>query len=264
MSISKELQTLKEFQCTNRSVLSVYLNTNPADPDQLKGAWSIQLRSGLKRMEEYIIASKDEDELNAFKTVKEKVLKEIEDRQNELNKGVIIFASENPSLWSVHYVQVHMKTSFHWEDHPVIGEMEYIYKAYPEAGIVLPSFGEVRILDTAMGFLNDELIYDFEPNLQEWGNRKKVTPDNHPGIGSTKANALEPRLKENLGRFYKGIGEIVDKLKKERGWKEIYVAGEAEMAKAFAETLREKPARCIHKNLNNSKSYEVIHQVLEK
>ncbi len=264
MSISKELQTLKEFKCTNRCVLSAYVNTNPADPDQLKGAWRIHLKSSLKRIEEYIIASKDESELKAFKVVKEKVVKEIEDHQNELHKGVVIFASENPSLWSVHYVQVHVRTSFHWEDHPVVEEMEYMYKAYPEAGIVLPSFGEVRILDTAMGFLNDELTYDFEPNIQGWGDRKKATPDDHQGIGSSNVDVLEPRLKENLGRFYKGMGEIVEKLKKERGWKEIHVAGEAELAKAFAGTLREKPASCIHKNLNNSKPYEVLHQIFEK
>ncbi|ETT81010.1 VLRF1 family aeRF1-type release factor [Viridibacillus sp. FSL R5-0477] len=264
MSISKELKALKEFQCNDRCVLSVYLNTNPADPDQLKGAWKIHLKSGLKRMEEYITASKNEDELKAFKKVKDKVVKEIDDHSNELRKGVVIFASDNPSLWSVHYVQVQVKTSFHWENHPVLEEMEYMYKAYPDAGIILPSFGEVRILDTAMGFLNDELIYDFEPNLEEWGNRKKVTPDNHPGIGSSNAGALEPRLKENLGRFFKGMGEIVERLKKERGWKEIHVAGEIEMAKAFAETLREKPASCIHKNLNNSSANEVLHEIFEK
>ncbi len=264
MSLSKELQKLKEFDCTERCVLSVYLNTNPADPDQLKGAWKIHLKSGLKRIEEYITASKDEKELQAFKEVKAKVINEIEVHQHDFHKGVVIFASENPSLWSVHYVQVHMKTSFHWENHPVLEEMEYMYKAYPEAGIVLPSFGEVRILDTAMGFLNDELTYDFEPNLQGWGDRKKVTADDHQGIGSSKVDALEPRLRENLGRFYKGMGEIVEQLKKERGWKEIHVAGEAELANAFAETLREKPASCIHKNLNNSKPYEILHQVFEK
>ncbi|MFJ7933360.1 VLRF1 family aeRF1-type release factor [Sporosarcina sp. NPDC096371] len=265
MSISKELQVLKEFKCPDRCVLSAYVNTNPADPDQLKGAWRIHLKSGLKRIEEYITASKDENELQAFKKLKDKVVKEIEDHQHDLHKGVVIFASENPELWSVHYVQVHVRTSFHWEDHPVLEEMEYMYKAYPEAGIVLPSFGEVRILDTAMGFLNDELIYDFEPNLQGWGDRKKSSDDdNHPAIGSSKVDVLEPRLKENLGRFYKGMGEIVEKLKKERGWKEIHVAGEAELAKAFAEILREKPASCIHKNLNNSKPYEVLHQVFEK
>ncbi|MBE1556691.1 VLRF1 family aeRF1-type release factor [Sporosarcina limicola] len=264
MSLSKELQTLKEFQCNDRCVLSVYLNTNPADPDQLKGAWKIHLKSGLKRINEYITASKDENEMKAFKEVEKRVVEEIEDNQNDLHKGVVIFTSENPVLWSVHYVQVHVKTSFHWENHPVVEEMEYMYKAYPEAGIILPSFGEVRILDTAMGFVNDELTYSFDPNLQGWGKRKKADSGNHNGIGSSKVDALEPRLKENLSRFYKGMGEIVERLKKECGWREIHVAGEAELANAFAETLQEKPASCIHKNLNNSKSKDVLHQVFEK
>lgn len=264
MSLIEELQTLKEFRSPTRSVLSAYVNTNPADPDQLKGAWKIHLKSGLKRIEEYLSASEDETELKAFKELRDKVVKEIESNQNDLHKGVVIFASENPELWSAYYVQVHVKTSFHWEDHPVLEELEYMYKAYPEAGIILPSFGEVRILDTAMGFLYDELMFDFDPNLQGWGDRKKVTEDDHPAIGSSKVDALEPRLKENLGRFYKEMGETVERLKKERGWKEIHVVGEAELAKAFAETLREKPASCIHKNLNNSKPADILHQVFEK
>ncbi|WP_342512366.1 VLRF1 family aeRF1-type release factor [Sporosarcina sp. FSL K6-1522] len=264
MSLIEELQTLKEFRSPTRCVLSAYVNTNPADPDQLKGAWKIHLKSGLKRIEEYLSASEDETELKAFKELRDKVVKEIEDNQNDLHKGVVIFASEDPELWSVYYVQVHVKTSFHWEDHPVLQELEYMYKAYPEAGIVLPSFGEVRILDTAMGFLYDELMYDFDPKLQGWGDRKKVTKDDHPSIGSSKVDVLESRLKENLGRFYKEMGETVERLKKERGWKEIHVVGEAELAKAFAEILREKPASCIHKNLNNSKPADILHQVFEK
>ena len=68
-----------------------------------------------------------------------------------------------------------MKTSFHWENHPVTEEMEYMYKAYPEAGIVLPSFGEVRILDTAMGSVMDEFTYEFDPNLEGWGERNKAS-----------------------------------------------------------------------------------------
>ncbi len=66
MSLSKELQTLKEFHCDDRCVLSVYLNTNPGDPEQLNGAWRIHLKSGFKRIDEYLTASNDEKELKAF------------------------------------------------------------------------------------------------------------------------------------------------------------------------------------------------------
>ena len=73
MSLSKELQTLKDFQCDDRCVLSAYLNTNPGDPEQLNGAWRIHLKSGLKRIDEYIKASKDEKELKDFTELRKKL-----------------------------------------------------------------------------------------------------------------------------------------------------------------------------------------------
>lgn len=264
MSLSKELQTLKEYHCDDRCVLSVYLNTNPGDPEQLNGAWRIHLKTGLKRIDEYLTASNDEKELKAFNKLKKKIEIEVGNHKNELSKGVVIFAAVDPELWSVHYVQVPVKTSFHWENQPMTEEMEYMYKAYPEAGIILPSFGEVRILDTAMGSVIDEATYIFDPNLQGWGKRKKSDDSDEIVTGSTRDDNIEPRLRENLQRFYKGIVEIVEKLKKERGWQQIHVSGEADHANAFAETLREKPASCIYKNLNNSKPSDVIHQVFEK
>ena len=95
MSLSKELQTLKEFHCDDRCVLSVYLNTNPGDPEQLNGAWRIHLKSGLKRIDEYLTASNDEKEMKAFNELRKKIEKEVEDNKNDLSKGVVIFASEN-------------------------------------------------------------------------------------------------------------------------------------------------------------------------
>lgn len=264
MSFSKELQALKEFGCDDRCVLSVYLNTNPGDPEALNGGWKIHLKSGLKRIDEYLTASKDEKEMKVFSELRKKVVKEVEDHSMELTKGVVIFASLDPELWSVNYVQVPVKTNFHWEDHAVTEQLEYMYKAYPEAGIVLPSFGEVRILCTAMGYVNGEVTYDFDPNLEGWAERKKASDAHNIGMGSTKGDAIEPRLRENLQRFYKGMSVIVEKLKKERGWQQIHITGEADLANAFAETLREKPASCIYKNLNNSKPNDIVHQVFEK
>ena len=221
------------------------------------------MKNGLKRIDEYLEASNDEKEIKAYKKLKEKVTKEIENNQNDLNKGVVIFASGDPELWSVHYVQVQVKTSFHWEDHPVIEEMEYMLKAYPEAGIIMPSFGEVRILDTAMGFVNGERTYEFDSDWK-FGKNKKVwfRPFNEEWVGTT--DKLDHRLKENLDRFYKEMGNIVEKMRKEQNWKELYVVGEAELANSFAKSLRTKPNNCIYKNLNNIQSSKVLHHVFEK
>ncbi|CAM3142784.1 VLRF1 family aeRF1-type release factor [Filibacter tadaridae] len=263
MSLSKELQTLKEFRCDDRCVLSVYLNTNPADPEQLNGAWKIHLKNGFSRFDEYLAASEDK-ELKAYKAVKDKVVKEIEKNQSDLSKGVVIFAANDPEIWSVHFVQVPVKTSFHWENHPVTEELEYMLKAYPEAGIVLPSFGEVRILDTAMGVVKDELTFAFDSGLEVWSEQKGVKSSIQRGTGEGHSDGFDHRLKENLERFYKGMGSTVEKLKKERGWKEIHIAGEAELANSFAKTLREKPQSCIYKNLNNVAAGKVLAAVFEK
>lgn len=264
MSLSEELKELKEFKCDSRCVLSVYLNTNPADPEQQNGAWKIHLKNGLKRIHEYLEASQDEKEIKAYKKLKEKVTKEIENNQNDLNKGVVIFASSDPELWSVHYVQVQVKTSFHWEDHPVVEEMEYMLKAYPEAGIILTSFGDVRILDTAMGFVNSEKTYEFDSGLEVWKEQQSVRSSLQRGAGGGQSDGLDDRLRENLERFYKELGVTVEKMRKERNWKELYVVGEAELANSFAKTLRTKPNNCIYKNLNNVESKKVLHQVFEK
>ncbi|MDN4607885.1 VLRF1 family aeRF1-type release factor [Sporosarcina highlanderae] len=264
MSLSKELQKLKEYKCDSRCVLSVYLNTNPADPEQQNGAWRIHLKTGLKRLHEYLEASNDEKELKAYKKLRDKVTKEIETNQNDFNKGVVIFAAEDPELWSVHYVQVQVKTSFHWEDHPVIEEMEYMLKAYPEAGIVLPSFGEVRILDTAMGFITGERSYAFDSGLDVWKENDSVKSSLQTGTGEGNSDGLDQRLKENLERFYKEMGVIVERIRKERDWKELYVVGEAELANSFAKTLRTKPNNSIYKNLINVQADKVLHQVFEK
>lgn len=262
--LSKELESLKEFGCEDRCVLSVYLNTNPGDPQQLNGGWKIHLKNGFKRIDEYLTAYEDEKEIKAFRQLKEKVTEEIDKNMNKLRKSVVIFAAVEPELWSVHYVQVPVKTSFHWENKPMTEEMEYMYKAYPEAGVILPSYGEVRILDTAMGDVKDELVYEFDSGVESWRLSKIEEANEEQKSKKSPSPGLEPRPRTNIKQFFKGMDQVVQKLKKERGWKEIHISGEADVANAFAETLREKPASCIYKNLNNNKASDVIHQVFEK
>lgn len=264
MSLSKELKVLKDFYCEKRCVLSVYLNTNPGDPQQLNGGWKIHLKSGFKRIDEYLTASEDAEELKAFHALKKKVTEEIESNQNNLSKSVVIFAAVEPELWSVHYVQVPVKTSFHWENQPMTEELSYMYKAYPEAGIILPSSGEVRVLDTAMGSVKSDSTYDYDTHTGKWNKRELDATSPKQETGSTIKPTFESRPQNNIKGFYKEMDKVVASLKKAHGWREIHVSGETELANAFAEILREKPASCIYKNLNNSKANDVIHQVFEK
>lgn len=279
MTLYDEIQKLKAFQCEDRCVLSVYLNTNPADLNAQNGAWKIHLKNGLKRLDEYLTASQNEKEMKTYKELRKKVEKEIMDNQNDLQKGVVIFASPHEDLWSVHYVQIPVKTSFHWEDKPVLDELRYMYKAYPYAGIVLPNLKGLRIIDTSMGIINEEIFHEFDSGLDVWAEQKGVHSSTHTsgsntgsfggashvgGNSGSAADDFQFRMKENLERFYKDMGSKIEKLKKERHWDEIHVVGEAEHAKSFAKALNNKPTSCVFKNLSNTNPGQIIHEVFEK
>lgn len=287
MTLYDEIQELKQFECEDRCVLSVYLNTNPADREAQNGAWKIQLKNGLKRLEEYLTASKDEKELKAYKELRKKVEKEITDNQGDLQKGVVIFASTQDDLFWVKHLQISVKTDFQWENKPALDQLRYIYKAYPYAGVVLPSFKGIRVLDTSVGIVNEEVYYEFDAGLEVWTEQKGVRSSGRiqgrSGAGSTGGGAaggnspviggsgggsptdeLDHRLKENLDRFYKDMGSKIEKLKKERRWEEIHVIGEAEHAQSFSKVLHKKPNSCIHKNLINNSADKILHEVFEK
>ncbi|MFP3356025.1 VLRF1 family aeRF1-type release factor [Planococcus citreus] len=287
MTLYDEIQELKQFECENRCVLSVYLNTNPADREAQNGAWKIQLKNGLKRLDEYLTASKDEEELKAYKALRKKVEKEITDNQGDLQKGVVIFASTQDDLFWVKHLQISVKTDFQWENKPALDQLRYIYKAYPYAGVVLPSFKGIRVLDTSVGIVNEEVYYEFDAGLEVWTEQKGVRSSGRiqgrSGAGSTGGGAaggnspviggsgggsptdeLDHRLKENLDRFYKDMGSKIEKLKKERRWEEIHVIGEAEHAQSFSKVLHKKPNSCIHKNLINNSADKILHEVFEK
>lgn len=287
MTLYDEIQELKQFECEDRCVLSVYLNTNPADREAQNGAWKIQLKNGLKRLDEYLTASKDEKELKAFKELRKKVEKEITDNQGDLQKGVVIFASTQNDLFWVKHLQISVKTDFQWENKPALDQLRYIYKAYPYAGVVLPSFKGIRVLDTSVGIVNEEVYYEFDAGLEVWTEQKGVRSSGRiqgrSGAGSTGGGAaggnspviggsgggsptdeLDHRLKENLDRFYKDMGSKIEKLKKERRWEEIHVIGEAEHAQSFSKVLHKKPNSCIHKNLINNSADKILHEVFEK
>lgn len=277
MTLYDQIQELKNFECEDRCVLSVYLNTNPADLNAQNGAWKIHLKNGLKRIEEYLEASNDENEIKNYKAMKKKVEREINDNKDDLQKGVVIFASPHKDLWSVHYVQVPVKTNFHWESKPELDQLRYMYKAYPYTGIILPSFKGIRVLDTSMGIINEEIFYEFDSGLEVWTEQKGVHSSGRApggnaiaggahlgGNSGSHADDLDHRLRENLERFYKDMGSKIEKLKKDRHWDEIHIVGETEHAKSFSKVLQKKPESCVFKNLINSAPGNILHEVFEK
>ncbi|WP_078592425.1 VLRF1 family aeRF1-type release factor [Evansella clarkii] len=262
MALADELKALREFRCEEgKCVLSVYLNTDRADSEQQKGEWKIRLKNGLKRHEEYLEASENKDQLKSFRKLRKKVENEVNGNQSQLQKSVVIFASDVDDLWSVHYMQLPVETSFHWEEAPVLDQLTKLQQDFPKSGIVLPNMDEVKILETDLGEIQDTRIYSFDPDTGNWNYKQGMGAEDKIMSGATHTDKYDQRFQENLNRFYKDMAGNIERLKQDRNWEALYLVGEADPVNTLESQLRVPVDKSVKKNLNNVDTSKVLEQV---
>lgn len=262
MALARELEQLRSFRCPEgKCVLSVYLNTDRSDQDQQKGEWKIRLKNGLKKLEEYLRASGNDEQLKSYLKLKKKVEKEIHGNQSQLQKSIVIFASEEQNLWSVHYLQIPVETSFRWERAPIVDQLERIQSAYPKCGVILPNMDEVKVYDVDLGELNDSRTYTFNPNTEEWTFKDGLASADRMASGASHVDDFEQRFRENLHRFYKKMATNIEQMQRDRKWQQVYLVGESELIRSFDEQLRLEVSKKVNKNLNNAHSAKVLEHV---
>ena len=83
----------------------------------------------------------------------------------------------------------------------------------------------------------DDITFKYDPVSEVWKEKKKLDSRGRRAIGQSKTSVLESHIKGNMNSFFKGMSITIEQLKKKRGWREFHVAGEAEMANAFAESI---------------------------
>ncbi|TMW70617.1 VLRF1 family aeRF1-type release factor [Alteribacter natronophilus] len=262
MALAKELETLKDYKCPEgKCVLSVYLNTDRSNQDQQKGEWKIRLKNGLRKLEEYLEASTNDEPLKNYRKIKDKVEKEIHGNQTNLQKSVVIFASEERDLWSVHYLQLPVETQFHWENSPVTDQLEKLQEEYPTSGIVLTNMDEIRIIDTSLGEVNDTRTYTFDPEAEKWTFKDGMGATNFIQSGASHVDKFQQRFEENMQRFYKDIAGNIEQMNRDRKWKTVYLVGEPEMTRTLESQLRVNVGKSVHKNMANAKPSQVLANV---
>ncbi|SDY08670.1 hypothetical protein SAMN05421736_101330 [Evansella caseinilytica] len=262
MTLLNDLRELKNFQCQEgKCVLSLYLNTDRADQDQQKGEWKIRLKNGLKRLEQYLTVAGKETELKSYKRLRKKVEKEIVGNQPLLQKSVIIFASDVQNLWSVHYLNIPVETSFHWEKNPVLDQIIRLNEKYPKSGIILPNLDEIKIYETDLGEIVDTKVFCFDPEAEDWRLKQGASSSERTASSAMHVDDYQRRFAENLQRFYRKVAVTIEKMKDENQWEALYLIGDAECTRSLQSLLRIKIDGAVYKNLNNFDSSKVLEQV---
>ncbi|WP_096201764.1 VLRF1 family aeRF1-type release factor [Bacillus sp. FJAT-45350] len=260
MGLTNELKQLRNFEC-ERGVLSIYLNTSQSIHNKRKSEWRIRLKNGMKKLEEYIMASGDEEELKAFKKIKGKVNNVFRDKQTQLQNSVVIFASLKDELLLVKHLQLDVENSFHWEKKPVLHQLEELAERYPKTGILLVQKQDVIALNVSLGELQGEYQYTWNLEEEDWRKKEGIAASERIASSANHRDEFEQRVEANFQRWMKSLAPKIDEQAKHNSWKGVYIVGQPEMTKTIEKYLRTKIIKSIPKNLYSKKSHQVVSEV---
>ncbi len=264
MRFSEKLNDLQQKRTAGpQKILSLYLNTDRSSADQQGGEWKIKLKNGLNKFEEYIDEmGNDHDELKGYRELKDKVYKTITGRERELKRSVVLFATPDESLWVMEDLQVPIETSFHWEEEPVLDQLEDLQSSYPYSGIVVINKEDATVLETEMGVLVDEFHYTFDPDTEDWREHQGPFDAAISGANTNKRDEFQDRFEANQQRWLKGLSNKVEKKAKKNKWQETYLMGEKGYLNEFESHLSIKKTKKTGKNPSKMEPTKIVDQVI--
>lgn len=266
MDMNKEIKKLESAYLQKpQRVFSMYLNTDPADPDQQGGEWRIHLKNGLNSFENYLEKDDNDEEKRNFKKVKDKVKRFIHDNELNLKKSIVIFASPDDSIWFAEIFQIPVESHFYWEETAKTDQLKALYNKFPKTGIILTQKEAIKTLDTELCTLKDTQIFALDLETEDWRqhtgpHRAQITVGS--GGKSAKQEQFESRFEANRHRWYKGLASKLDKLAKDNQWQHIYIVGDKEEAKDLCENMNKEVTNIIEKNMLEHKEVKVIEEVM--
>src|SRR5699024_2669582 len=132
MSFEEEIKNLESISKEGSDkIYSMYLNTDPSDPDQQGGKWKIQLKKSLQDFTNFLKEDDNKEELKNFEIVKDKVEKYVEAAEKDLSRGIILFASAH-DLWFARKVESRLNSQFDWQREPNLTQLKELEIEFPK------------------------------------------------------------------------------------------------------------------------------------
>ncbi|WP_026569537.1 MULTISPECIES: VLRF1 family aeRF1-type release factor [Sediminibacillus] len=266
MKFDKQLKQLENIQLQRPNrVLSMYLNTDPSDPEQQGGEWKIHLKNGLNHFESYLKESGDNQELKNFQAVREKVERFVQGNEQAFKKGIVLFASADEQVWFAERLQMRLQTEFHWEDAPVTDQLKELRNKFPKSGIILVQQNQVKVIEAELGAILETKHYELDLDTEDW--REYTAEQKRPmsmgkGGKDPSRDSFDARVSANQQRWYKGLAPKLDKLAKDNQWDRIYLVGEKEEAKDMESYMNKEVYQVEGKNMLDHEEMKVIEKVV--
>lgn len=258
MALLDVIDELKSFEPVEggKKVLTIYLNTDRSECQ--RGSWKIKLKNGLKKLQQYIEAGSEKDEVISFLKVKKEVERTIDLSVTNLQKSLVIFVSEADELFSVHHLQVGINTEFFWEDKPVLMQIEKIQRSYPSSGVIIANDQELTLMHCALGQLEIIDLFEFEANMEDWRLHEGLAAGERMPSSANHRDQFQERLQANQQRWIKGILPLVEKKGKEMGWHFVNLFGQAGYINSMQKDLALPIKNTIRKTISSKKQNDLI------
>ncbi len=260
MGILQDIEQLTQMS-SQEKVLSIYLNTDPTDPDQQGGKWKTTLKNGLHQLELSLKEDAQKDELKNFQKVKDEVEKYVFEHERNLKRAMVIFVAADASVWFTKQLQLRVKSEFHWEEKPALAQLNTLVDKYSKSGIILVQHNEIRVLEALLNETSPLKDYELDIQTEDW--KEKVGPRqgfHSSGLGAHNAQVdnFEKRFEANQHRWFLKIAGKLDKLAKDREWENIYIIGETNVSHELEKAMNKEVNRVIHKNMLDQKEDQII------
>lgn len=248
MQDTGSLEALKERVAGHpEPVLSVYLDVNPAHPENQKKAYLLRLKDALK----------DEEVPQAMA---ERVL-EYAQGERFRARTLVLFAAPG-GLFETHRLQVGLPEAVRWGE-PYLAPLELAIDEHEPSGVALIDAKRFRFFVSSLGEVEEEL--DARNVFSRAGWREiTISPSTAAPGGGANKDAFEHRLEAHIWRFYKELGKTLRVLVDRFGVKRLILAGPEERTSEFRaalpRTVRSLPMETVHLPANASED-EVLRRI---
>lgn len=264
MLLKDQIKQLKKIEYQDpKKVFTMYLNTDPKSSEQQKGEWKIHLKNALKDLADATKDSDSHEEKNQSKTIREKVEKEVYGKEPELLRSMILFATADEELWFSKTLHIPVETEFHWENKPVLDQLESLEESYPYTGIIVIQQDEALVLETEIGTLMDQTHYTLDMNTDDWREHQGPQGDDLTQGGSKK-DEFKDRVKANQQRWFKSLVSTLEKKAKDKGWEQIYLVGEKDEIDPLQPYFNKTINKTIPRNIFNWDADKILDAALKE
>jgi len=201
-------------------LLSVYLNVNPAHPENRFKAYALRLKDALKE-------AGVPGELSA------RVLEYVE-REQPRARTLALFAAPDGTL-DGYRLRVELPERVRWGE-PYVAPLLLALQQHEPYGVLLLDAEKARFFVSAFGKIEEELGAENVFSTAGW-REITISPSSAAPGGGAATDVFERRLEAHTRRFYKELGETLRGLVERFGLVRLVLAGPEERTSSFAAVL---------------------------